>query len=67
MVSSVMRRIVKALAEAPYWQNNRDVLEHCHAAKQHLVHSIGGKHKGDLERCMLNQRPTLDITRSNRY
>jgi len=24
-------------------------------------------HKGDLERGMLNQRPTLDITRSNRY
>jgi len=24
-------------------------------------------HKGDLERGMLNQRPTVDITRSNRY
>jgi len=47
--------------------DNRDVLEHRYAAKQHLVHSIRGTHKGDLERGMLNQRPTVDITRSNRY
>jgi hypothetical protein len=47
--------------------DNRDVLEHRNAAKQHLVHSIQGTHKGDLERGMLNQRPTLDITCSNRY
>ena len=32
-----------------------------------MVHSIRGTHKGDLERGMLNQRPTVDITRSNRY
>jgi hypothetical protein len=47
--------------------DNRDVLEHRNAPKQQLVHSIGGTHKGDLERGMLNQRPTLDITCSNRY
>jgi hypothetical protein len=35
--------------------------------KKHLVHSIRGTHKGDLERGMLNQRPMVDITRSNRY
>jgi hypothetical protein len=32
-----------------------------------LVHSIRGSHKGDLERGMLKQQPTVDITRSNRY
>jgi len=45
----------------------RDVLEHCNAAKQHLVHSIWGMPMGDLARGMLKQRPTLDITRSNWY
>jgi hypothetical protein len=47
--------------------DNRDVLEHHYAAKQHLVHSIRGTHKGDLDRGMLNQRPTVYITRSNWY
>jgi hypothetical protein len=41
------------------------VLEHRYAAKQHLVHRIRGTHNGDLERGMLNQRPTLEITRSD--
>jgi len=45
----------------------RDVLEHRYAAKQHLVHTIRGTHKGDLETGMLNHRPTLYITRSNQY
>ena len=47
--------------------DSSDVLEHCYAAKQHLVHIIRGTHNGDLERGMRNQRPTLDITRSNQY
>jgi len=42
----------------------RDILEHRYAAKQHLINSIWGTHKGDLERGMPEQRPTLDITRS---
>jgi len=46
--------------------DNSDIPEHLNAAKQHLVHSIWGMHKGDVERGMLNQRPTLNITRSNR-
>jgi len=50
----------------PTLADNRDVLEYRYAAKQHLVHSISGGHKGDLERGMLKQRPTLDITGSNR-
>jgi hypothetical protein len=32
-----------------------------------LVHSIGGARKGDLERGILKEWPTLDITRSNGY
>jgi hypothetical protein len=32
-----------------------------------MVHSIRGTDKGDLERGMLYQQPTVDITRSNRY
>jgi len=47
--------------------DNRDILKHRNAAKQHLVHSIGGIHKGDHGGGMLKQRPTLHITRSNRY
>jgi hypothetical protein len=43
------------------------VLEHCYAAKQHLVHSIPGPYKGHLETGILKQRPTLDTTRSNQY
>jgi len=46
--------------------DNREVLEHRYAAKQHLVHSIWGLHKGDLERGRLKQWPRLDITRSIR-
>jgi hypothetical protein len=42
-------------------------MEHRFAAKQHLVHSICSTHKGDLERGMVKQCPTLDITNSNRY
>ena len=48
-------------------EDNRDVLEHRNAAKQHLVHSIWGTHKGDLEWGILKQWPTLDITHSNWY
>jgi hypothetical protein len=52
---------------SPTLADNRDVLEHRYAAKQHLVHSICGGHKGDLERDMLKQCPRWDITHSNRY
>jgi len=51
----------------PTLPDDRDVLEHHYAAKQHLVHSIWGTHKGDLDRGMLSQRTKVDITRSNRY
>jgi hypothetical protein len=51
----------------PTLADNRVVLEHRNAAKLHLVHSFRGMQKGDFERGMLKQRPTLDITRSNRY
>jgi len=47
--------------------DNREVLEHRYAAKQHLVHSIWGAHKQDLERGMLKQRPAVEITCSNCY
>jgi len=57
----------KSISWCPILADDRDVLEHRYAAKQHLVHSIQGTHKGDLERGMLNQRPTVDITLSNRY
>jgi hypothetical protein len=57
----------ESICERPTLADNRDVLEHRYAAKQHLVHSIRGLHKGDLERAMLNRLPTFDITRSNRY
>jgi len=55
-----------SISWSPTLAENGDVLEHCYAAKQHLVHSIWGTHKGDLERGMLEQHPTLDITGSNR-
>jgi hypothetical protein len=45
----------------------RDVLEHRFAAKQHLVNSIQGMHKGDRERGMLNPTPTVHSTCSNWY
>jgi len=51
----------------PSLPDNRDILEHCCAAKHPLVRSIRGTHKRHLERGMLNQRPTLDIACSNRY
>jgi len=57
----------ESISSSPTLADNRDILEHCYAAKQHLVHSIWGTHKGDLERGMLKQWPTLDITHSNRY
>jgi len=43
----------------------REVLERHFSAKQHLVNSIWRTHKGDLERAMRKQRPTMDITRCN--
>jgi len=52
---------------SPTLADNRDVLEHFYAAKHHLVHSIRGTHKEDLERGMLKQWPTLDITHSNQF
>jgi len=54
------------ISSSPTLADNRDILDHPYAAKQHLVHSIRGTHKGDLERCMQNQRPTVDMSRSNR-
>jgi len=57
----------ESISRSPTLVDNRDVLEHRNAAKQHLVHSIGGTHKGDLERGMLKQWPTLNITRSKWY
>jgi len=51
----------------PTLADNRDILEHRYSAKQHLVHSIRGTHKGDLERGMLKQQPTVEITHSNWY
>jgi hypothetical protein len=56
----------ESISSRPTLADNPDSLEHYDAAKQHLVHNIRGTHKGDLERGMLNQRPTLDITHSNR-
>jgi hypothetical protein len=57
----------KSISCRPTLADNRDVLEQRYGAKRHLVHSIRGTHKGDLEGGMLNQRPALDITRSNWY
>jgi len=57
----------ESISWSPTLADNRDVLEHRYAAKQHLVHSSWGAYKGDLERGMLKQCSTLDITRSNRY
>jgi len=57
----------ESISWSPTLADNRDILEHCYAAKQHLVHNIWGVHRGDLERCMLKQRPTLKITCSNWY
>jgi len=57
----------ESISWSPTLADDREVLEHRYAAKQHLVHSIWGMHKGDLERGMLRRWPTLDITRSIRY
>jgi hypothetical protein len=57
----------ESISLRPTLADIRDVLEHSYAAKQHLVHSIRGMHKGHLERGMLNLWPTVDIQRSNRY
>jgi len=57
----------KCICWSPTLADHRDVLEHRNAAKQDLVHSNWGTHNGDLERGMLNHRPTVDITRLNRY
>jgi len=57
----------ESISWSPTLVDNRDVLEHRIAAKQHLVHSIWGTHKGDLETGMVKQWPTLDITSPNQY
>jgi len=57
----------KSISWSPTLADNREVLEYRYAAKLHLVHSMWSNHKGDIERGMLKQRPTLDITRSNQY
>jgi len=57
----------ESISWRPTLADNREVLEHRYAAKQHLVHSIWGTHKGDLESGMLKQWPRLDITCWNRY
>ena len=57
----------ESISWRPTLADNRDGLERRYVAKQHLVQRIRGTQKGDLERGMLNQQPTLDITRSNRY
>jgi hypothetical protein len=54
----------ESISGRPTLADNIDVLEHRNAAKQHLVNSIRGTHRGDFERGMLKQLPTLDITRS---
>jgi len=57
----------ESISGSPTLADNSKVLEHCYVAKQHLVYSIWGMHKGDLERGMLKQRPTLEIARTNWY
>jgi len=56
----------KSICWCPKLPDDREVLNHCYAAK-HIVQSIGGIHKGDLGKGMLKQHPTLDITPSNQY
>ena len=57
----------ESISWSPTLADNRDVLEHRYAAKQHLMNSSWGAYKGYLERGMLKQRPRLDITRSKQY
>jgi len=68
MVSYAMNATrCESISWSPTLPDNREVLEHRYAAKQHLVHRIWGMHKGDFERGMLQRRPTLDITHSIGY
>jgi len=66
-VSYATQHVAKALAEAPYWQMIETYWNT--AMQQNNIWSITfeARAKGDLERGMLNQRPTVDITHSNRY
>ena len=57
----------ESITWSPTFVDNRDVLEHPNAAKQHIVHCIRGTHKGHLERGILNQQPMLDITCSSQH
>ena len=52
----------KSISWSPALADNRDVLEHCYAAKQPLVNSFQGMYKEHVEIGMLKQRPMLDIT-----
>jgi hypothetical protein len=52
---------------SPTLAHIREVQECHNAVKQHLVNSICGMQKGDLEVSMLKQRTTVDITLLNRY
>jgi len=52
---------------SPTQEDNRAVLERHNTAKLHFINSIWGAHKGDLERGMLKEQPTWDITHSNQY
>jgi len=57
----------ESISCSPTLGDNWEVLEHRYAAKQHLVNSIWGMHKADLERGMLKKRPTMDVERSDWY
>jgi hypothetical protein len=57
----------ESISLSPTLADNRDLLEHHYAAKQHFIRTIRGTHQGDLQRCMLNKRPTLAIPRLNGY
>jgi len=52
---------------SPTLADDRDVLEHSSAEKEHLVHSIRGTQKADFEGTMLNHTPKLDSSCSNQY
>jgi len=57
----------ESISWSPTLADDRKVLEHSYAAKQHLIHSIWGTHKWDLERGILKQQPKLNTTRLNHY
>jgi hypothetical protein len=63
MVSCAKQRIAESISGSPTLADDRDILQLRDAGKQYLVHSIRGTHKGDLERGMPKEWPTLDITR----